>query len=192
MKLSIILSVFLRDFRKQKKRIALTLLALGWGTVSIMLLLGFGEGLQNQMNLNRKGMGENITVLWGGSTSIAYKGMGKGRRIKFLPEDVEYLRKRVPEIDLIGGEYSRWGVKLSYQDKVFTNHIVGVTPEYKYMRNMIPQFGGRMINELDIKNKRRVAFIGASLKFKLYGDEEAVGKTVMVNSMPFTVVGVMI
>ncbi len=192
MKLSIIISVFLRDFRKQKKRIALTLLALGWGTISIMLLLGFGEGLQKQMTLNNKGMGENITILWGGRTLIPYKGMGKGRRIHFLPEDAEYLKKRVPEIDLIGGEYSSWGIKLKYGDHIFTNHVVGCTPEYESMRNFIPQNGGRMINALDMKDKRRVAFIGLKLKEKLYGDEDAVGKQVFVNSMPFTVVGVMI
>ncbi|MGH8016245.1 MAG: ABC transporter permease, partial [Candidatus Zixiibacteriota bacterium] len=75
---SILFNIFMRDFRKQKKRITLTLVALAWGTISIMLLLGFGEGLHQQLSINNKGMGEGIVVLWGGSTSKPYKGLGKG------------------------------------------------------------------------------------------------------------------
>lgn len=67
MNLVTIYNVFIRDFRKQKKRIALTLLALVWGTISIMMLLAFGEGLQQQLSLNRAGMGDNIGILWGGT-----------------------------------------------------------------------------------------------------------------------------
>ena len=76
MRLSIIYNVFVRDFRKQKKRITLTLVALGWGTLSIMLLLGFGEGLNRQLRINEKGLGEGIVLVWGGQSSIRFKGMG--------------------------------------------------------------------------------------------------------------------
>ena len=61
MNLTTVYNIFVRDFRKQKKRITLTLVALGWGTISIMLLLGFGEGLHQQLSINRRGMGEAIT-----------------------------------------------------------------------------------------------------------------------------------
>ena len=124
MKLAIIYNVFVRDFRKQKKRIALTLVALGWGTLSIMLLLGFGEGLHQQMTLQRKGMGDGIVVLWGGQTSIPYKGIGKGRRIWFTSEDVEYFKKSLPDVERVGGEYHRWGANVERGNKVINEHIV--------------------------------------------------------------------
>ncbi|RME27950.1 MAG: hypothetical protein D6800_04450, partial [Candidatus Zixiibacteriota bacterium] len=63
MQFDIALRVFLRDFRKQRKRILLTLFALVWGTISVMLLLSFGEGLRQQLTINSRGMGENIAVL---------------------------------------------------------------------------------------------------------------------------------
>ena len=81
MKTSIVYNVFVRDFRKQKKRITLTLIALAWGTISIMLLLAFGEGLHRQLTVNEKGIGDGIAVLWGGQTTVPYKGMGKGRSL---------------------------------------------------------------------------------------------------------------
>ncbi len=170
MKLSIIYNVFIRDFRKQKKRITLTLLALGWGTVSIMLLLGFGEGLHQQLNTQRKGMGENIVVLWGGQTSVAYKGMGKGRRIHLYQEDIEYLKNKIPEIERIGGEYDRWGQRIESGDVVLSEHVVGITPNYEQMRFYIPQWGGRMISDRDMELRRRVAFLGWELKERIFGD----------------------
>ena len=108
MNLSILFNIFIRDFRKQKKRITLTLVALGWGTLSIMLLLSFGEGLHNQMTINGKGLGEGMAVMWGGQTSIPFKGLGKGRPIRFVEEDIDYLAERMPELKYVGGEYSRW------------------------------------------------------------------------------------
>src|SRR5512136_1945892 len=104
--------VFGRDFRKQKKRITLTLIALGWGTVSIMVMLAFGEGLQRQLITNKKGMGEGICVLWGGQTSIPFKGLGKGRPIRFTPEDVDYIKTRIPDIAEISGEFHHWGASV--------------------------------------------------------------------------------
>ncbi len=190
MRLSIIYNVFVRDFRKQKKRITLTLVALGWGTLSIMLLLGFGEGLNRQLRINEKGLGEGIVILWGGQTSIPFKGMGKGRPIRFTEDDIDYLKKKVPEIAEVGGEYDRWGVKVSYKNTVLSERINGLVPNYQKMRNHIPQMGGRMIDDMDIQYKRRVVFLGDKVKERLFKDEDAIGKQFLINSIPFTVVGV--
>lgn len=191
MRLSIIYNVFIRDFRKQKKRITLTLMALGWGTISIMLLLGFGEGLHRQLGTQSKGMGENIVVLWGGQTSVAYKGMGKGRRIYLKKEDIDYIKKKVPNILHVGGEYDRWGQRIEWKDVVLSEHVVGLTPNYEQMRFYIPQQGGRMINDRDMLLRRRVAFLGWELKDRIFGAENAIGEQILINSVPFMVVGVM-
>jgi putative ABC transport system permease protein len=59
------------------------------------------------------------------------------------------------------------------------------------MRNIIPAAGGRYVNDLDVDRRRRVVFIGNKLKTDLFGQEDAVGKTVMIDNVPFMVVGVM-
>ncbi len=191
MRPSIIYNVFMRDFRKQRKRMLLTLMAIFWGTLSIMLLLAFGEGLKNQFYASTAGMGEGIVIVWGGQTSIPYKGFGKGRRIHLFEDDIAYLRKTVPAIKQIAGEYIRWGAEINYKDKFLSERINGVFPEYREMRNMIPQMGGRMINYLDIDRKRRVAFLGDKVKERLFGQEEAIGKIIYIRSIPFKVIGIM-
>ncbi|MCX6825713.1 MAG: ABC transporter permease [candidate division Zixibacteria bacterium] len=184
-------NIFIRDFRKQKKRITLTILALAWGTISIMLLLAFGEGLRSQMSKNQHGLGEEIVILWGGQTTIPYQGLGRGRRIFFTSEDVDYLKWRMPELKEVAGEYAHWGVNIRYKDKVFAIHITGVYPCYEDLRTHYPQAGGRFINNLDMELKRRVVFLGPELKQKLFGEEEAIGKQVIIGSVPFTVIGIM-
>ncbi len=192
MQLIILYNTFIRDFRKQKKRITLTLIALAWGTISIMLLLAFGEGLHRQLSINKNGTGENIGILWSGQTTKAYRGMGKGRRIWLHKEDPEYLAAQIPEIETIGGEYSRWGVRIRFKDKVLNEHVTGIPPCYREIRNHIPQEGGRMINQIDMDEKRRVVFLGSDLRKRMFEDEDPIGKQILLNEIPFTVIGVMI
>lgn len=195
MRPSIIYNVFIRDFQKQRKRMLLTLVAIFWGTMSIMLLLAFGEGLQHQIQINDSGLGDGIVIVWGGQTSVPFQGFGKGRRIHLHPEDVEYLQRRMPELETVVGEYIRWGAEIKYGKTVLSERINGVYPEYEQIRAFRPEMGGRMINKLDMEQKRRVAFIGFKLKDRIFGEatpvEDVVGKTVYINSMPFLVIGVM-
>jgi putative ABC transport system permease protein len=168
-------------------------MAIAWGTISIVLLLAFGEGVKRGLMKAQHGMGQDLIVMWGGQTSISYQGLGKGRRIHFMDEDVELLKKKVPEMEAISGEYATWGMSLSYKKNTVSEHVTGVYPSFVDMRAHYPEMGGRFINDMDMEYRRRVIFLGSQLKERLFGKEEdAVGKTVMLNNIPFTVVGVMI
>ncbi|PYQ15587.1 MAG: hypothetical protein DMF79_19605 [Acidobacteria bacterium] len=70
----------LQDVRHQKVRTLLTLFGITWGTVSVSLLVAFGEGLEKRIRKNQAGLGENIVIAWPSRTSIPYQGLGKGRR----------------------------------------------------------------------------------------------------------------
>ncbi|PKK82790.1 MAG: ABC transporter permease [candidate division Zixibacteria bacterium HGW-Zixibacteria-1] len=188
---SILYNIFVRDFRKQRKRMILTLVAILWGTMSIMMLLGFGEGLKVQFMKGTTGLGEGIVIMWGGQTSIAHEGFGKGRRIPLYESDIKFLKKNMPELKEVAGEYIRWSVEIDYNDKILNERINGVFPVYRDLRNMIPETGGRFMNKLDMDMKRRVAFLGDGVKTRLFGDEDAVGKTIYIQKIPFKVVGVM-
>lgn len=192
MKGLLIFRLFLRDLKKQRKRITLTLMAIVWGTISIVMLLAFGEGFKRSLNKARHGLGKDIVVMWGGQTSIPFQGLGKGRRIRFIDEDVELLKKKVPEIETAGGEYNRWGVSITYNKNTVSERVNGVYPCYEDMRAHYSQRGGRFINHLDMQYKRRVVFLGHKLKERLFGNEDAVGKTIVLNDIPFIVIGVMI
>jgi len=187
--------MFWRELKAQKKRMFLTILAIVWGTMSISMLLAFGDGLHSQLARNQKGLGDGIMIIWGGQTSKPYKGLPRGRPIRFKREIVEFLRERIPEIETLGGEYTRWGQAIAVKNKLFNRMVNGVYPEYEFMRAMYPEAGGRFINQLDMKLKRRVVFLGNELADDLFGAntprEEIVGQTVEINRISFTVIGVL-
>lgn len=182
---------FFNDMRRQKLRTMMTMFGIFWGTCSIVLLFAFGKGLTEQQIKSQKGMGENIAIFWPGITSKEYKGLPKGRRIWPTENDVKLIKMKAENILRISPEYSRGNVMLKYGKNSTLRQIVGVWPEYWEMRNVIPEFGSRFINERDMKGERRVIFIGDKLKEDLFGEKDAVGKRIFVNGTPFTVIGVM-
>lgn len=184
--------LFWRDLRANKKRMTLTLVAVLWGTLSIVLLLAFANGLKSKLLSNQKGMGEGIIIIWGGQTTMAYEGLGKGRRIRFYPEDLEEIQKQIPEVEKVGADYFNWGTSITYGKKTVSNRTNGLFPSFEVMRAHYPEPGGRFINEIDMKKRRRVAFLGDRLKENLFGAEDAVGKVITLDNIPFTVVGVQV
>jgi putative ABC transport system permease protein len=191
MKAFMFFSHLLRDVRSQKTRTVLTVFGIVWGTVSIVLLMGFGVGLGRQMTKNMHGMGEGIMIVWPARTSISYQGFNKGRSLDFLEEDALLLQREVPQIASVSAEYSRWNITLNTGRNSYSALVRGVYPVYAEMRNIIPDRGGRFIDPLDLEHKKRVVFLGNKLKEELFQSGPAVGRHVMLNSIPFLVVGVL-
>lgn len=191
MKILYLFRLFYRELKRQKKRITLTIFALAWGTFSIVVLLAFGEGLNRQMIKSTHGLGEGICIVFSGQTSKPYRGLGKGRVIRLQEEDVELLQSRVSGIELISPENDRYRNNMTYGRKSLSERVIGIYPHFEDLRGYFPQRNSRFINDLDLKNKRRVVFLGTDLKKRLFGEEDAVGKTILINRIPFLVIGVM-
>jgi putative ABC transport system permease protein len=182
--------LFLVDAARNRKRIGLTVMAIAWGTLSIVLLLSFGEGMKRSFHRTSRGMGEGIGVLWPGATTRAYAGLPSGRPIMFTDEDAELLGARIPEITAISREYSK-RVPVARGTKTVNARVRGVDPSFGEMRNIIPQAGGRFLNDMDSSLKRRVVVLGDELATDLFAKDDPVGKTVLINQSTFLIVGVM-
>ena len=189
--LSVILQLFLASARLQKKRATLTIASLAWGTVTILLLLAFGEGLKRQMMSNDQAMGSNLSVMWPGETSKPYKGLPEGRSIKVRLEDIDYARERLPELDAIWGELTSWRTALTYGRKTVNGRVIGTRWDYGDARKHFPKGRGRFLDPRDEDEKRRVVFLGDELAKDIFGPEDALGKTLLINNSPFRVIGVM-
>ena len=184
------LKQILQDVRHQKVRTLLTLFGITWGTVSVSLLVAFGEGLEKRIRKNQAGLGENIVIAWPSRTSIPYQGLGKGRRVRLTEEDMEVLRREIPEASF-SGEIERDKSAFRRERVRLNPQISANSPIFALMRNIIPAAGGRYVNDLDINRRRRVVFLGDKLKTDLFGEADAVGRTVMIDNTPFLVIGVL-
>jgi putative ABC transport system permease protein len=180
-----------RDLWSQKLRTFLTTFGIIWGTVAVSLLLAFGHGLHRQMIKSVAGLGDRIVIAWPMRTSMIFEGLGKGRRMRMMEEDIAYLEAQVGLLAGVSSEYSD-NLIARYDDRQRSVSVSGVSPAYGTMRNMIPAMGGRFINDLDVEQRRRVVFVGNELAEDLFGSLEAVGETVMIHGSPFLVVGVLV
>jgi putative ABC transport system permease protein len=189
--LTVVFTLFSQASRLAKKRAILTIAAIAWGTVAILLLLSFGEGLKRQMDRNRRSTGENLAVMWPNETSKPWKGMPPGRPIRLTTDDVPFVAERMPELVAVIGENTSWRTALTYGRKTVNGRVLGTNTVYGEARKHYPQAGGRFFTEADENEKRRVMFLGDEMAKDIFGVEDPVGKTLLVNNSPFTVIGVM-
>lgn len=189
--LHIIKTLFASSAQLQKKRAFLTIAAIAWGTVAILLLLAFGEGLKRQMDKNRRSTGENLAVMWPGETTKAWQGMPPGRPIRPRIDDVDMLRAQMPELKSVHGEVVSWRTAMQYERKTVNGRVLGAQRSYGESRVHYPVAGGRWINATDEEQRRRVVFLGDELATDIFGDVNPVGKTVLINNSPYSVIGVM-
>lgn len=189
--LPVTLHLFLSSSRVQRKRAALTISAIAWGTLTLMLLLAFGEGLTRQLTKARAGMGNGIAVIWMGETSKPWKGLPVGRPIRPTVDDLPLIRQSVPGLESAIGELVSWGSSVTWGTKTVTGRVNGEEPEYGGIRNHIARQGGRFINAIDMAERRRVVFLGNRMAEDIFGKTDPVGQTLLIDSVPYTVIGVM-
>lgn len=191
MALDVFFTQLLRDVRSQKLRTMLTVFGILWGTASVVLLLAFGKGIHASQQEAFRGLGEYIVILWPGRTSKPYQGLARNRQIRLREQDAVLMKAQIPTMGRISPEYMYWDAKARVGKTEKLIGISGVWPEYGPMRNIIPENGSRFINEEDFDKRRRVIFLGPELKNDLFGEENAIGRIMLINGVPFTVVGVM-
>lgn len=181
---------FFYELRKEKMRMFLTIIAICWGSANVVLMLSVGEGLHRQLSAGMTAWGDRMLVTWGGNTKKAYGGFPSGRWIPLREEDIPMILQQVPEIEAISAEYRRGG-SISSDERDYNASLAGVYPCYGWMRNIFPDSGGRFINDLDQRNKRRVIVLGNAVRDNLFPNGGEIGKTILYENIPFLVIGTM-
>jgi putative ABC transport system permease protein len=188
MQLRIVLLQLWRDLRAHRLRSGLTLFGLAWGTFCVVVMLAFGKGLQTEMYAQQSSLGGNMLLLWGSRTSIPFEGLGRGRYIPLNDADADLIAREVPQVKAISPEYSG---NLNAKGPKGESAVIisGVRPCYGDMRRVEPEPGGRFISDRDEAERRRVCVIGYLVQQETFGDQPAVGQTILMNNIPFTVIG---
>ena len=187
----ILLAEVLGDLRAHRTRTLLTIFAMVWGTISIVLLLAFGQGLRNQVSVGLLNAGERIFMVYGGQTSIEHEGLSRGRRIRLREDDLDLVLRAIPEFEFGSPSYGRGRTHLEAGENRTTTYMEGVNPIFSELRRMFPAPGGRFINQRDIDQRRRVLFLGDEIAARLFGDTRPVGQTILLDGLSFRVIGVM-
>lgn len=190
--------MFNRDFwseifmalRRNKLRTVLTGFAISWGIFMLIILLSAGNGLKNGVTSNFADRIKNTYTIWSSSTELPYKGHKAGRYIMMTNKDIQLLES-LYQVEEVSPVISKWGT-LIFGEKSRSIGFDGVKPIYKNIEG-IKVSEGRFINENDMKTKAKVVLIDQDTNDELLrttGEMTMIGKTVFINGLSFTVVGV--
>jgi putative ABC transport system permease protein len=177
--------------KKNKLRTFLTGFSVAWGIFMLIVLLAAGNGLSNGIAFNFRNMANNTVYCWARYTTMPYDGMPSDRRLQFTEKDVTTIKRDHPEVDLISPEGYR-NDTLSYNKEYLTGAINFVSPDFGSIIYLPILSGkGRFINELDMKEKRKVVVLSPRMVDILFRDSiNPLGKYIKIGSMMFQVVGI--
>ena len=175
---------------RNKSRSFLTGFGVFWGVFMLVALIGGGQGLKEMLQENFAGFATNSAMVWAQPTSKAYKGFRKGRYWHMDYRDVERIKRRVPELDVVTPLLFSNGGYAYYGDRKAQIGVNGALPDYQYV-NEPKMFYGRYINEADIKDHRKVCVIQKKTYKELFpGGGDPCGKSIRIDSIYYQIVGV--
>ncbi|WP_321316382.1 ABC transporter permease [Labilibaculum sp.] len=176
--------------RKNKLRTILTGFSVSWGIFMLIILLGSGNGLQNGVLDQFKQDAVNSLWIYSGRTSLPFSGMKAGRRIQFTNDDYQKTKDSGLDIDKISSRYSIFRNNLiSYKTEFVNYNIIAVHPDTETLEST-SNIKGRFLNNVDIKDFRKVTAISTVVEEALFKREDPIGKYVKINGIPFQVIGV--
>jgi putative ABC transport system permease protein len=185
-----ILSEAWAALRRNRTRSALTMLGIVWGIATVTLLIAYGGSFRQILISGFDAFGKGAVICWPQQTSEQPGGQRAGKKVVLEQEDLDMIKETATYVRHACLESVR-RPGIAYGDRmVGTAPVRGVCPEYGDMRNEVPS-EGRWINSLDALERRRVIFLGARVREQLFGGRPAVGETVVVAGVRFTVIGTM-
>jgi len=176
--------------RRDRTRSALTMLGIVWGIATVTLLIAYGGSFRQILVSGFDAFGKGAVICWPQQTSEQPGGQRAGKKVVFEKADLDMVKETASFVKHACLETVR-RPGIAYESRmVGTAAVRGVCPEYGEMRNEEPS-EGRWINALDELERRRVVFLGARVREQLFGGRPAVGQTVLIGGVRFTVIGTM-
>ena len=176
--------------KRNRTRSFLTMLGIVWGIVTVTLLIAYGNSFRYILVNGFDAFGKSVVIAWPQQTSEQPGGQRAGKKVVLERADIDAIKASAPLVKYACLETVR-RPGIAYGDRmVGTAAIRGVCPEYGEMRNEVPS-EGRWLNASDELERRRVCFLGGRIREQLFSGRPAVGETVQIGGVRFTVVGLM-
>jgi putative ABC transport system permease protein len=175
---------------RNKLRTFLTMAGIAWGIASMVIIVAMGDSFQEGQANSMKTLGENIAIVFAGRTELQAGGQRAGKRIRLNYSDVENIRRECYQVQMVAAELEG-NVRATSPYNSGSFDVSGVEAFFPELRS-IPIADGRFFSEQDEKNFERVMVIGVDVKKQLFGARtDIVGREVMINSLPYKIIGVM-
>ncbi len=173
-----------------KLRSFLTMFGIAWGVGSLLLLVGLGEGFRSGQHKQLASIGQDIMFIFGGRVPSVEGSLQSMQPYHLTYTDYLDIKNEANMVKNISPVLERDDIRAVSDYNSANGQVFGVAPIYADIRT-IPIETGRWIADADEASRQRVAVLGIELTKTLYNGRAAVGNTIMLNNIPFRVIGVL-
>ena len=180
----------IRTLWSHKLRTFLTMFGIAWGIISITLMVAAGEGLRIGQQRQQETFAKDLMVFFTGRTSMQAGGLRAGRAVTWQAADVPAVQMEATACRYVLPELERDSLRVRSLYNNASPLVTGSHPPFAEVRSVNVDTG-RFYDWGDEEAGRRVAFLGSNIKKQLFASRSAVGETIFLNDIPYTVIGVM-
>jgi putative ABC transport system permease protein len=187
----LILDIFgqtLQTLWAHKLRSFLTMFGIAWGVGSLLLLVGLGEGFRAGNKKQFDSLGENVMFIWSGRAPVMQGSFTALRQYYLTYRDYQDILSECASVGAAAPVIQRNDIRAVSDFFQASGQIIGVPAKFNQIRYM-PMNEGRWINEMDDQQKRPVIILGDETRRTLFLGRPAVGSTILLNGIRFTVIG---
>ncbi|MDQ2868450.1 MAG: ABC transporter permease [Verrucomicrobiota bacterium] len=178
-----------RALRRNKLRSVLTALGIIIGVGAVIAMVGIGNGAKAQVEAQIASLGENVILVFSGSTTASGIRTGWGGAGTLKIEDADAIQREVPGVTAVSGEVPSTTQVAAGNQNWFTR-VMGESADYFDIRQW-PIAIGAPFTPQDVRGANKVCVIGSTTASQIFGNDDAVGQTLRIKNVPFTVVGVL-
>lgn len=184
-----LLKAAFRAILKNKLRSLLTSLGIIIGVSGVVILSAIGEGTQAQIMKEIASLGNNVIIVFPGSSRTGGMNQGAGSYNRLTVHDVDQIRRNARKLSAVSA-IVRTGGQIIGGGKNWATECCGVYPDFFKMKNWVTEKGS-LFNKNDVDGNRKVALLGKTVADELFPSQDPVGKKILVRNIPFIVQGVL-
>src|SRR5438105_13992950 len=181
--------IALRALQRNKLRSLLTALGIIIGVVAVIAMVSIGNGAKAQVEAQIAGLGENIILIFSGSTTSSGIRTGWGGAGTLKIEDAEAIRREVPSVTLVSEEVVSTAQVAAGNQNWFTR-IYGESADYFDLRQWALADGAPFTSQ-DVRSANKVCVVGRTTATQIFGSEDVVGQVLRIKNVPFQITGVL-
>ncbi len=180
-------AIALVALRTNLLRSSLTTLGVMIGVMAVILAVAVGAGAKVTAEQSIAALGSNMAIVFpvpenDGGRRTNERGRLTERDARAIAAQVYGVRGIAPQL--------RSTAQLVVSGRNATTSVVGVTPGYAIVTNIAAQ-SGRFVSDADVRTSARTVVLGPTVAQKLFGDFDPVGQVVRINTIPFTIIGLL-
>jgi putative ABC transport system permease protein len=181
--------IALRALARNKLRSFLTMLGIIIGVGAVIAMVAIGEGAKKRVQEQIASLGTNLLVILPGTVTLGGARTGSGGRQTLVASDARAIMREIPVV-AGASPVVRQVQQVIAGDQNWSTPVQGVAPEFQQIREWQVQ-EGRFISQADIENTAKVALIGQTVAYNLFGDNDPIGAVIRVKKIPFHVIGIL-